>query len=151
MPKKKTIRKNAYRDRDKAAGIDRRDIYIDDTSYDLLLDLLDQSGYDTNNNREIKQGVSGVLLHLISFASSKNNVQIITDRKSYQQKVLLARIANKLINSKKSRYSYEDVVDIWNQYEYGKKEIQGISNPKKLKPTIDDFILKYLNKVPPSK
>lgn len=125
MPEKKTKQKNSYRERDKAAGIDRcHNCYIDDLTYKKLLKLIKHAGYDTDKDREIKQGISGVILHLVNLAGEESIQDALKDKKKYQQKLLLKRIAKQLLNS--GNEEYEDVADIWKQYDVGKKILQGL-------------------------
>ena len=148
MPKKKTIRKNSYEDRDNAAGIGSREIYIDKKTFRLLLRLLEKSGYDIDNKFEKKQGISGVLLHLVTHAAKKSNIEKLAGKKKQQQKALLARTAHTLLISGDDRYSYKDVVTMWKRYPIGRKILNGKSSHEQEKKAIDKFISKQLKRIP---
>ncbi len=127
MPRRKTKQKNSYRERDKAAGISHcHNCYIDDLTYKKLLKLIKHAGYDTDKDREIKQGISGVILHLVNLAGEESIQDALKDKKEYQQKLLLKRIAKQLLNSGNEEYGYEDIADIWKQYDVGKKILKDL-------------------------
>ena len=77
-----------HRNREKKMGMQRLDVSLHSTTYDMLLELVEKAGYDVDK-KEKGKGVNGVLTQLI-YEIYHRTAKVQLDRKR-QQGFLLAQ------------------------------------------------------------
>jgi len=108
MTIKKTPKHSFKKDK-KLSHMVRKDIYLDEITYSILLDLVSDCDYDTETN-ETSEGISGVLTMAIH--RMNDNLDKIKKPRENQQLMLLARES---ILHTENGDTVEDVCEIFNR------------------------------------